>query len=76
MKNYKYPHVQWIARAMGILMIITAIITVMIPDVSVLQITVYHHDLKQKWRKPERAAALNANDIEPCIAVSVDQATC
>ena len=45
MKNYKYPHIQWTARAMGILMIITAIITFMIPDVSLLEIAFYHHNL-------------------------------
>lgn len=45
MKNYKYPPIQWIAGAMGILMIITAIITVMIQDVSLLEITFYHHHL-------------------------------
>lgn len=49
MKNYKYPHIQWTARAMGILMIITAIITVMIPDVSLLEFAFYHHNLHQNW---------------------------
>lgn len=45
MKNYKYPYIQWTTGAKGILMIITAIITVMIQDVSLLEIAFYHHHL-------------------------------
>lgn len=59
MKNYKYPHIQWIAGAMGILMIITAIITVMIQDVSLLEIAFYHHNLhKTEAEKPRTCSSI------------------
>lgn len=41
-KTYKYPDTQWIVEAVGILMIITAIITIMIQDASLLPIICYH----------------------------------
>lgn len=42
MKTYKYPDTQRIVEAVGILMIITAIITIMIQDASLLQMICYH----------------------------------
>lgn len=41
-RTYKYPDTQRIVEAVGILMIITAIITIMIQDASLLQIICYH----------------------------------
>lgn len=63
MKNYKYPYIQWIAGARGILMIITAIITVIMVDVSRLEIAFYHHNLR-KWNRTvwRPYVTVNAND--------------
>lgn len=46
-KNYKYPCIQWITGSLGILMIITAVITIMIQDVGLYH-AFFHHTI-HKW---------------------------
>lgn len=72
MKNYKYPHIQWFAEAMGIVMItadiiIITIISIMIQDVSLLQVITIYTKLKRK--NLERAAVLNANSTVLSLAL-------